>query len=72
MTATLVPQTYVILQPDCSHTPVNTDDGNACTADACNTSTGAITHTDTTVDDGNACTSDVCDTSTGLITHTDP
>ena len=51
------------------HTPVNTDDGNACTTDACDTSTGAITHTGVNTDDGNACTTDGCDTSTGVF-HT--
>jgi hypothetical protein len=46
------------------------DDNNACTTDACNPSTGAITHTPVNVDDGNACTVDSCNSSTGQITHT--
>ena len=53
-----------------SHISVNTNDGNACTTDACNTSTGAITHNSVVIDDGNPCTTDACNTSTGAITHT--
>ena len=52
-----------------SHTPVNTDDGNACTTDGCDTATGVF-HTPVNTDDNNACTTDACDTSTGAITHT--
>jgi hypothetical protein len=47
-----------------------TDDNNACTIDACNTSTGSVTHTAVNVNDNNACTTDACNTSTGVITHT--
>ncbi len=47
---------------------VNIDDGNVCTADACNPSTGIVSHTPVDVNDGNACTTDGCNTSTG-ITH---
>ena len=49
-------------------TITSTNDGNACTVDACNTTTGIATHTNTT-NDGNACTTDVCNTATG-VTHT--
>ena len=35
-------------------TNANIDDGNACTTDACNTMTGAITHTAVNVNDNNA------------------
>ena len=52
-----------------SRLPCQPDDGNACTTDACDTSTGQITHTPVNIDD-NACTTDACDTSTGAITHT--
>ena len=52
-----------------THTPVNTNDGNACTSDGCNSVTG-IFHTPVSTDDGNACTTDACNTSTGTITHT--
>ena len=52
-----------------THTPVNTNDGNACTSDGCNSATG-IFHTPVSTDDGNACTTDACNTSTGTITHT--
>ncbi len=44
-------------------TPQSCDDLNGCTADTCDTGTGACGHTDTTdqCDDGNACTiDDVC------------
>ena len=53
-----------------THTPVNTDDGNACTTDACDPSTGAITNTPVNTDDGDACTTDACDPATGTITNT--
>ena len=46
------------------------NDGNACTTDACNTTTGAATHNPVNTNDGNACTTDACNTSTGAITHT--
>ena len=46
------------------------NDGNACTVDVCNTSTGTVSHTPVSVNDGNACTTDACNTSTGAITHT--
>ena len=52
-----------------THTPVSTNDGNACTTDGCNTATG-IFHTPVSTDDGNACTTDACNSSTGSITHT--
>jgi glucose/arabinose dehydrogenase len=50
--------------------PASVDDGNACTVDACNPATGAVTHTPVAVDDGNACTVDACNPATGAITHT--
>ena len=43
------------------------DDGNACTADACNAVDG-VTHTPIDIDDGNHCTIDSCDPATG-VTH---
>lgn len=46
------------------YNPVYIDDANACTHDACNTSSGAITHV-SNVDDYNFCTTDACDTFTG-------
>ena len=46
------------------------NDGNACTTDACITSTGTVTHIPVSINDGNACTNDACNTSTGIITHT--
>jgi hypothetical protein len=48
----------------CAGTAVVVDDGNQCTVDACNTSTGVVTHALTAgsaCDDGNACTvNDAC------------
>ncbi|WP_170319981.1 plastocyanin/azurin family copper-binding protein [Polyangium spumosum] len=51
-----------------SHTPINPDDGNACTVDACDPRTG-VSHTPVNPDDGNACTVDACDPMTG-VSHT--
>ncbi|MGV1080923.1 MAG: LamG-like jellyroll fold domain-containing protein, partial [Candidatus Nanopelagicales bacterium] len=48
----------------CTGTPVNVDDGNACTVDSC--SAGAISHQALSVDDGNLCTLDSCDPITGV------
>jgi cysteine-rich repeat protein len=43
-------------------TPVNADDGNACTVDICNPATGAISHDEPIVcDDGDPNTVDSCD-----------
>jgi hypothetical protein len=52
----------------CIGAPIIVDDANACTMDACNPATGAVTHTPVSVDDGNACTIDVCDAS-GAVSH---
>ena len=48
---------------------VQVDDGNACTVDACNPATGAVSHAPVEIDDLVACTVDVCDPVTGLVTH---
>jgi len=50
-------------------TGVAVDDGNACTADACDPATGAVTHAPVPVDDGNPCTIDACSPATGAISH---
>jgi len=53
-----------------THTPLAAiNDSDACTTDACNTSTGAITHTPVITNDNDACTVDACNTSTG-VSHT--
>ena len=39
----------------------STNDGNACTTDACNSSTGTVSHTAVNIDDNNVCTFDGCD-----------
>jgi hypothetical protein len=44
----------------CVQTPVNCDDGNACTADSCEPAEGCV-HTPVGCNDGNACTTDGCD-----------
>ncbi len=46
-----------------------TDDGNGCTTDACNATTGAVTHLLVNMSDGNFCTTDACNPSTGNISH---
>lgn len=63
--------TAAVVNHDCVQTAKPVDDANACTTDACNTATGAITHTAlATIDDSNACTVDACNTATGAVTHT--
>jgi hypothetical protein len=47
----------------------NTNDGNACTTDACNSITGVVTHSTVNPDDGNICTTDGCNSLTGVF-HT--
>ena len=41
------------------------NDGNRCTADACDPATGACVSTPVVCDDGNECTHDACDAGTG-------
>ena len=53
---------------DCTHTPSDSacdDDGDPCTAGACNPATGCAS----ICDDGNACTTDLCDSGTGECSH---
>jgi hypothetical protein len=45
--------------------PPGCDDGNACTADACDPLTGECLHDPVACDDGDACTLDECDPQTG-------
>lgn len=45
-------------------TPLNCNDGNACTTDSCNTSTGCV-NTPINCDDGDPCTADSCDPGSG-------
>lgn len=47
-------------------TPLNCNDGNACTADSCNTTTGCV-NTPISCNDGNACTADSCDAGSGCV-----
>ncbi|MDB4959942.1 MAG: hypothetical protein JWO36_7511 [Myxococcales bacterium] len=51
-----------------THSPVDIDDHNACTADACAAATG-VSHTAIAYDDHDACTVDACDAVAG-ISHT--
>jgi len=48
-------------------TPLDCNDGSACTTDACDPSSGC-THAAVSCEDGNACTTDACDPSSGC-TH---
>jgi hypothetical protein len=50
----------------CVHTPVNCDDGNACTEDSCDPVKGCV-HMPITCNDNNACTTDSCNPSTGCV-----
>ena len=48
-------------------TPLDCNDGNACTTDGCNPASGC-THGAVTCNDGNACTTDSCNPATGCQT----
>lgn len=48
--------------------PSQTDDGNACTLDACDSVRG-VTHEPVAIDDADPCTNDSCDPRTGTISH---
>src|SRR5262249_29294707 len=52
----------------CVHTPVNCDDGDACTIDSCDPQAGC-THVPRDCDDGEPCTADSCDPLTGQCLH---
>ncbi len=54
-------------------TPVNCDDGVACTLDACNETTDSCTHTpqNALCNDGNPCTDDSCDAQLGCVAVND-
>jgi hypothetical protein len=51
----------------CVHTPVDCDDGNACTLDRCNPVTGVCEHAPVNCDDGDPCTLDACDPASGCV-----
>jgi hypothetical protein len=53
----------------CQHIPVDCDDGDACTDDACDPVTGNCVHTPIDCDDGDPNTTDSCDPEVGCI-HT--
>lgn len=46
--------------------PALVDDGDACTVDSCDSTTGEIQHEPVVVDDGDLCTLDTCDPTTGV------
>jgi subtilisin-like proprotein convertase family protein len=50
--------------------PGGCDDGNPCTTDACDTTTGTCSHVQISCDDGNICTDDFCSPATGGCVHT--
>lgn len=45
------------------------DDGNACTADSCDTSTNACVFVPIDISDEDPCTTDACDPQSGQVTH---
>lgn len=45
----------------------STDDGDVCTIDACDPSTGIVTHTQVNIDDNISCTVDGCNSVTGVF-----
>lgn len=49
---------------------VELDDGDACTDDLCNPTTGVITHIPISFDDDDPCTEDSCDPTSGEELHT--
>jgi hypothetical protein len=50
----------------CVYFPMPCSDGNACTADSCDTATGCV-YDPIPCDDGDACTTDSCDSATGCV-----
>ena len=48
-------------------TPYSCDDGDACTDDICDPTSGQCTHVPHVCDDGNACTANDCDPGTGCF-----
>ena len=56
----------------CQGTPINCNDGNACTADSC--TGGSCAHSNISCNDANACTIDTCVPATGCVHQpsTDP
>ncbi len=57
----------LVIFPDCVHTPITCDDGDACTDDAC--VEGLCINTPISCDDGDLCTIDLCDPLIGCV-HT--
>jgi len=53
-----------------THVAVSCDDGDACTADACDPAVGCGHTLGVKLDDDNACTADACDPTTGDVSHT--
>jgi hypothetical protein len=63
-------ESYLLPSGSCQSTsPVNVNDGNACTTDSCDPTTGAVSHVATPLSDGDDCTLDSCITTSG-IRHT--
>jgi hypothetical protein len=48
----------------CTHTPVDCDDGDACTDDSCDPATGGCVNTPVDCDDMDVCTVDTCNSAT--------
>ena len=49
--------------------PANCDDGNPCTTDACDTTTGTCSNVQIDCDDGQVCTDDFCNPANGQCSH---
>ena len=49
--------------------PADCNDGNLCTTDACDSSTGTCSNIQVSCDDGQVCTDDFCAPATGLCSH---
>jgi len=51
----------------CCDAATRCNDSNACTADSCDSATGACVNTTISCNDSNACTADSCDPATGCV-----
>ncbi len=51
----------------CSGLPLDCDDGDPCTADACLAKNGVCSHKLASCDDANSCTADTCDATKGCL-----
>lgn len=59
--------TPVCRRGNCTTQPIDCDDDNACTEDACVVASGGCVHTPISCDDNDACTEDSCDPDSGCV-----